>query len=404
MVLKEVTNGKKVGRRRPSDQAFGRPYFVVGSSFVQYFVLSNDDRHVIILDMRPIENTETSVFERAAKAVLDTTGLACELTVERTSARKDGEVDGVAGLRFRQKQVRQPCVVKRLLNSTTLHLLILLKRESPEGLLLVTTHVNDRQAGALRKAGIHFMDASGNVFLDTPELYLCVCGRRAARPATASNGMRAFHPSGLQLLFALLVDPCLDSETPGSALVDRTYREISAATGISRSTIGWVMADLIRQGFVVDRGGGFRRLSERKRILERWVQSYADRLRPGLVIGRYRPAKGDWWKTARLEGGLWSGEVAAALLTGDLKPGTATIFGAIPSHAFVLDHDMQKDPQGTVEFLKPFWQDSVMPTASNNCVHPLLVYADLMSIDDERTHEVAQSIYDRYLRSIIEAA
>jgi hypothetical protein len=37
-------------------------------------------------------------------------------------------------------------------------------------------------------------------------------------------------------------------------------------------------------------------------------------------------------------------------------------------------------------------------------VHPLLVYADLMSIDDERTHEVAQSVYERYLRTLIETA
>ncbi len=34
----------------------------------------------------------------------------------------------------------------------------------------------------------------------------------------------------------------------------------------------------------------------------------------------------------------------------------------------------------------------------------LLVYADLLSIDDDRTREVAQIIYDRYLRTIIETA
>jgi hypothetical protein len=347
---------------------------------------------------------EATVLKQATRAVHDITGLKCVRTAWSLAPQKAGEFDGVVRLRVREKEVRLPYVVKRSLNPTTLHLLVLLMRESPDGLMLVTTHVNDRQADVLREAGVHFMDASGNVFLDAPGLYLWVSGRRTARTAATDSDARAFHPSGIQLLFALLTDPSLDNKAPGNALVDRSYRDISAATGISRSTIGWIMADLIRQGFVVTQEDGIRRLVERKRILERWVQSYTVRVRPSLVIGRYRPARGDWWKTATLGDGLWSGEVAAALLTGELKPGTATIFGASPSHAFVLEHGLQKDPEGTVEFLKPFWRDSATPVPANNCVHPLLVYADLMSIDDERTHEVAQSVYERYLRTLIETA
>jgi hypothetical protein len=354
--------------------------------------------------MKFVAVTESTLFDQASLAAHDTADLECEQVSCRMSLPKDHEFDGIARLRFRKKQIRQPFIVKRTLNPPTLHFLSLLKQDNPEGLLLVTHHVNDRQAIALRKAGINFMDLSGNLFLEAPDFVLWVSGQRATRPATAISGMRAFHPSGVQLLFALLTDPNLNSETPGSALIDRPYRDISAATGISHSTIGWIMADLIRQGFVLTLEGGVRHLAGRKRILERWVQAYAERLRPGLLIGRYRPVRGDWWKTAILENGLWSGEVAAALITGELKPGTATIFGASPSHAFVLEHSLQKDPQGTVEFLKPFWRDIALPATSNNCVHPLLVYADLMSIDDERTHEVAQSIYNRHLRTLVETA
>lgn len=354
--------------------------------------------------MNHTADTESAVLEQATRAVHDVAGVECVRTAWSLSPQKAGEFDGVVRLRFREKEVRLPYVVKRSLNPTTLHLLVLLKRESPDGLLLVTTHVNDRQADVLREAGVHFMDASGNVFLDAPGLFLCVSGRRAVRSVATDNGARAFHSSGIQLLFALLTDPHLNSKKPGMALVERPYRDISAITGISRSTVGWIMADLGRQEFVVTREDGTRDLIERKRILERWVQAYGDRLRRRLVIGRYRPAHGNWWKNVALEEGLWSGEVAAALLTGELKPGTATIFGASPSHAFVLDYGLQKDPEGTVEFLKPFWQDATVPATSNNCVHPLLVYADLMLIDDERSHEVAQSVYDRYLRTLVETA
>jgi hypothetical protein len=354
--------------------------------------------------MKRASATGLPLFDQAASAVRHTAGLECEQPSCYTSRPKDPEFDGMARFHFRKKQIQLSYIVKHSLNPTTLHLLTLLKRDNPEGLLLVTHHVSDRQAIALRKAGINFMDLSGNLFLEAPDLVLWVSGQRSTRPARAISGARAFYASGVQLIFALLTDSNLNSETPGSALIDRPYRDISAATGIAHSTIGWIMADLIRQGFVITLEGGVRHLAERKRLLERWVQAYAERLRPNLLIGRYRPAQGDWWKTATLENGLWSGEVAAALITGELKPGTATIFGASPSHAFVLEHSLQKDPQGTVEFLRPFWKDSVLPATSNNCVHPLLVYADLMSIDDERTHEVAQSVFNRHLRTIFETA
>lgn len=349
-------------------------------------------------------NTESILFEQATRAVRDAIGLECTRAARHPSPLLASGCDGIAHVRFRNRQVSQPYVIRRSLNPSVGHLLVLLRRESAQGLLLVTTHVNDRQAHLLRKAGVHFIDTAGNVFLDAPGLFLWVTGKRTAHTTPTRDRTRAFHPGGIQLLFALLTDRHLGDEATGEALIHKPYRDMCAATGIPRSTIGWVMTDLIRQGFVIETDDGARLLTARKRILEAWVQGYTDRLRPRLLIGRYRPTRGEWWKSARLEGGLWSGEVAAAVLTRELKPGTVTIFGAPPSHAFVLENDLQKDPRGTVEFMRPFWRETATPVPAANCVHPLLVYADLMSIDDERTQEAARTVYDRYLRSIIETA
>ena len=93
-------------------------------------------------------------------------------------------------------------------------------------------------------------------------------------------------------------------------------------------------------------------------------------------------------------------KTAAALLTQSLKPQTFTVFGGRPSHDFVLSHSMQKDADGPVEFLKPFWR-TTPDRAGGTFVHPLLVYADLLSIDDDRTREIARIIYDRYLHTVI---
>jgi hypothetical protein len=164
------------------------------------------------------------------------------------------------------------------------------------------------------------------------------------------------------------------------------------------------MADLIHQKLVVQIDSNTRILVDRDRILDRWVQGYIDRLRPRLVIGRYKPESVNWWQNATLEGGLWSGEVAAAMLTNSIKPGSFMIFGEPPSHAFILKHHLQKDPSGSVEILKSFESQLNLSPLGKNCVHPLLIYADLMSVDDDRTREVAQIIYDRYLHTLIQTA
>lgn len=346
--------------------------------------------------------TDTNLLDRAAHAARELTGLTCEISGKQAASAGDS-FDGRAQLNLQGHKAHRSFVVRRSVNPTVLHLLSLLKKESKDGLLLVTSQVTDRQAEILRKAGVEFMDEAGNVSLSGPGLHIMITGRRMPRSPLATTRPRAFNPAGLKLLYAFLTDPQLDEPKPGSALVSRTYRDIGAATGIAHSTVGWIMADLIRQGYVVEVDDGIRLLVERRRLLERWSQGYAETLRPKLLLERYRPARGDWWRQVTPEGGLWSGEVGSALLNGILKPGTFTIFGNRPSHAFILAHGLQKDPKGSVEYLSPFWLAGAA-IDSAPLVHPLLIYADLLTMDDDRTQEAAQAVYDQHLRTIIETA
>jgi len=348
---------------------------------------------------------ESDIFKQATSSVKDLAVLSCVKPRKPATSALAQRCDGMADIVVGKQHIREPYIVRSSIGPDTVHLLSLLRQESKEGLLLVASHVNARLGNLLRSANVHFMDTDGNLFLDGGDIHIFVLGRRSTHtPLASQRGScgRAFHRSGLRLLFHLLTDPALNSEKVGSALVNKTYREISARTGISHSTVGWVMADLMDQKLVIQVSPGHRMLTNRPRILERWVQGYIERLRPRLVIERYKPPRADWWQASKLSDGLWSGETAAALLTHALKPQTATIFGNRPSHDFILKHLLQKDPEGTVEFLKPFWRTSHAPSNSSPCVHPLLVYADLLSIDDDRTREVAKHIYDKYLRTIIE--
>lgn len=349
-------------------------------------------------------NSEADILRAAIKAVGEHAQIEPLSTNPRAASVGHIHADGLVDIRFRGHTLRQPYEVKRVLNSATMQMVAIQRRESPKGLLVVAPYVNGPQAEKLREADIHFIDAAGNVFLKGGKTYVLVTGRRPETSAAVSERGRAFQPSGLKLLFAFLTDPRLDQQSSGPALVSGTYRQIASATGLPHSTIGWIMPDLIRQGYVVEAGTGTRMLVERRRLLERWVVAYGERLRPGLVVGQYQPPTTGWWKDAVLEAGLWSGEVAAAMLTGFLKPETGAIFAPKPTHGFILKHRLQQEPKGAVAFLQPFWREPPLWSPEKRCVHPMLVYADLLTIDDDRTREAAQVIYDQHLRTIVTSA
>lgn len=253
---------------------------------------------------------------------------------------------------------------------------------------------------------INFLDDQGHVYLHTENLCLLVLGRvkRSAIPQSPIplQEPRHFNTAALKVIYAFLSDPALDT-SPKAALLNRTYREIADATGVSLGSVSYAMDNLVVSGFVVEETSERRRLINRHELFERWVPDYGARLRSKQVVARFRPPDVRWWEKADLaDWGLWGGEVAGAKLTQFLTPETATIYASSLPDSFIIEHDLRKDPAGTVEVLKPLTRVST-PQKWAGCVHPLLVYADLTATDIDRNLQTAQRIYDRHLRQLIES-
>ena len=94
------------------------------------------------------------------------------------------------------------------------------------------------------------------------------------------------------------------------------------------------------------------------------------------------------------------GEIAAAELTGLLKPERYTVYTDQLPGKLIYKFKFQTDPNGNREFLTPFWAFE-WKLAENGFVPPLLIYADLMATGDVRAIEVAERIYDKYLARLI---
>jgi len=257
-------------------------------------------------------------------------------------------------------------------------------------MLLVADYVNPRLGERLREEGMNFIDAAGNAHLRHKGLFVWVTGQKdALRLDGKRERLRAFRPSGLKLVFALLYRP---------ELAEADFRTLAEVAGVALGTVQWVMRDLVREGYVLRLGRFERRLVEPKRLLDAWVPPYVRDLRPRLLLGRFEADDIKWWRKTDLRpyGGMWGGEPAAARLTGHLKPGALTIYADEIPARLVAAQKLVKNEEGRIEFRKKFWRlDEDEGKAGT--VPPVLVYADLLALADPRAAETAARIYEEHI-------
>jgi hypothetical protein len=292
--------------------------------------------------------------------------------------------------------------VKRSVTAATLGSVVHHLTRLGEQALLVTDYITPPMAERLRGQRVAFLDASGNAYLDRTPLFVWVKGQKPAARSVAPEVGRAFQPTGLKVLFALLCNP---------EAVNFPYRQIAAMVNVAHGTVGWVIADLAQLGYLRESGGTrhTRRLFERARILPRWTEAYARVLRPRILIGRYYvPTIESWgdWQLAE-HGAMWGGEPAASLLTGHLRPGELTIYadklpGKLAGHQKFLQNP-RPGHTGVVEIRRRFWTFPGHPR-HGQAVPPLLVYADLLAVGDQRCIETADLVYEAHIVRLLSEA
>jgi hypothetical protein len=256
--------------------------------------------------------------------------------------------------------------------------------------LLVADYVNPKLAERLRENGVNFVDVAGNAYLQHDGLYVWVTGQRdTMRLETERERRRAYKPSGLKLLFTLLCRP---------KLAETDYRTLANQVGVALGTVQWVMGDLIKDKYVLRLGRFKRRLVEPKRLLDAWAPAYARDLRPRLLLGRFEAPGLNWWKGTDLakHGALWGAEPAAALLTKQLKPGALTIYADKIPPRLVAEKRLKNNKTGRIEFRKKFWLFDT-PETTLGAVPPVLVYADLLALEEPRAHQTAERVYEQLI-------
>lgn len=247
------------------------------------------------------------------------------------------------------------------------------------------------------------------LILITPPLYIYVTGnKQTAHRAEREELNRAFDATGLKLIFGLLCNP---------DLLNKTYREIAKQTGIALGAVGKALKGLIDAGFLIDKGRGKeRRLINKQKLLDRWVETYPEKLKPKLLVGEFLAEDPYWWQYIKIEeyGAYWGGEVAAAKYTGHLKPQNTMFY--LPEKAgnkLLAKARLRKNTiyagvggatenTARVKIYRPFWPE--VTERQGATVNPILVYADLISTGDSRNLETARVIHEQYIAEYLREA
>lgn len=335
---------------------------------------------------------EKTLLEGALAALEETTGATAHI-LEWEPKAAHLKPDAILELAKDNKKALYVVEVKQALQPAALgHVVAQLQRHKKPG-LLITRYVTPPMAERLKQLNVAFIDTAGNAYINTPQLFVYVTGRKAPEREEQAHRIKAFRPTGLQVIFALLCRP---------ELIEVPYRDIAKAAHVALGTVGWVMYDLKRMNHLVDRGEHGRKLVNTRALLDAWVTAYGQQLRPKLYVGRFQARDPNWWQHVDWEklNAYLGGEPAAAKLTHYLKPETTTVYTAGEVNPFLLKHHLIKDPAGNVEILKTFWHFEYQ-WDHPQFVPPLLIYADLLATAKDRNIETGKLIYEKYLARLI---
>lgn len=272
--------------------------------------------------------------------------------------------------------------------------MILANNRTYDPIIVIGRNIFPKIKHALRRAEIAYLEENGNIFLKQNGVTLWLDGQKNI-PAKKEKGNRAFTKTGLKVLFHLLKD---------QKLLNLTYREIANVTNVALGNINYIITGLKQLHFITNIDDKTLILNNKKKLLQKWMTAYEERLKPTLFIGNFRFIKKEDfgnWKNIELnkEKTVWGGEPAGDMLTHYLHPGELTIYTTETKTELMKNYKLIPDEKGYIKIYQRFWENAM----DTNIVPPLLVYADLMNTGDTRCLETAQKIYNDYLQNQYES-
>ncbi len=268
-------------------------------------------------------------------------------------------------------------------------------KSSPKKVILFADFVNPVMAETFRRRSIPFVDCAGNLFIRNERFNFFVKRNKRPQLKKARLRGRAFNTAGLKLIFAIFNQP---------QILQYSYRDISNKVNIALGSVGPVIDDLNASGYILD--DGERRLVNKKRLFERWVDGYLEKLRPKQILACYTSDDENWWKKvdpAEFHG-LWGGDVIVAKATPFMMPENISLYftSDVKQKEFAEHCGLRKDDEGEICVYKGFWSPSYAGDDNADSLSPMIVYADIVDAINPGSWDVAKTFYGEYIADMLQ--
>ena len=251
--------------------------------------------------------------------------------------------------------------------------------------LLVAKYINPNMFDKLVELGLNILDCAGNCYIrymngNIPVFHLTNKGEKNV--FANEKAYPIFQYAGIKVIFYLLQD---------KNNVNKAYREIQENTGVALGTVKNVIDELVARNFILVTDKG-RILKNRKALLDLWIESYNQVLKPKLLMGRLAFRTNEqrikWLAMELPEGMYWGGESAANIIDNYLEPEAFDIYTDVPTAYLMKTGFVKQDVNGEIKVYQKFWkwetEDHLAPL--------ILVYADLMGSGNSRCLEAANRL------------
>ena len=300
----------------------------------------------------------------------------------------DKMTDGELELVFKNKRHFFLVEVKKELRPIQLAQLTFKQQKLKKRVMLVAEHIVPAAKEELRELEIPYLEVNGNVYLKLNGNLIWV--ELGTTPKVREEKNRAFTPTGLRVVFAILLEP---------AIIHQTQREMADATRVGLGQINNVLNGLKKDGFLIRKNKNQVTLRHREELFQKWVVSYEQRLKPKIKIGNFKfvkPEDFEHWNKINLDidQTIWGGEPAGNILTDYIYPQKLTIYTDENRMELIKNYRILPDNEGNIEVYRKFWYKET----NQLTVPPELAYADLINSNDKRCRDTAKMIYDTLIK------
>ena len=326
---------------------------------------------------------EDQIVELALKSLKEQTGIKADW--------KSGlkEINGEVRFTLEKKSFRMYAQVKKELRPHHLDSIFVLA-EKFRPFMIIAESIFPAWKEQLRKKKIGYLDVAGNIYIKAANNFICIEGNKPIIKRNTAN--RAFTKTGLRTVFYLLLH---------DSAINLPYRKLSELTGVALGNIKNVIDGLKTEDFIIRINEKTLKLQNKEALMERWLTGFRETLKPLLYLGSYtlwdKKKLANWQELKfDINETKWGGEPAAEILTNHLSATNLTLYTK-QKNSLLKSLTLIPYEKGGVHLYEKFWNDEVQ--SENQCVPPLLIYADLMFTNDPRCQETAAIIFKKYLKN-----